>query len=421
MCWMVWKIWSRAVQPNVFTFGAAIAACVRASFWSQALHVSLTLRQEGVEPSIISATSAVSAREKNKNWPSAVQALVDIRGSQLEPNVVGFGAVASTCEKACGEWLQGFELISQLRRDGIKPSLVLLNAASSACEKACAQMSGSAARTWQLSLSLLLLAPSLELEPDTIGYSAAIGACEKVAWEQALEVLQAMRRQEILPSTISFNAAISACAFGHNWELALCLSDDMQLLYGLKPDVIAYSSLISACEKGRQWQLTLVLLNELSWGEVKSEEMQPDLILCNAAISACEKGQKWEEALWLLWALGSYGPPPDDFSYCSAINACGEVNQWQWALWLYDQGDAGHLLQLQSTAATIAALCRSKSWEVALALAKRKEGAVQAGKLAEIADAASDKVCFPEMMQEAQASLIQQFRYVQLEKIFCAI
>ena len=40
------------------------------------------------------------------------------------------------------------------------------------------------------------------------------------------------------------------------------------------------------------------------------------------------------QALWLLWALGSYGPPPDDFSYCSAINACGEVNQWQWALWL---------------------------------------------------------------------------------------
>ena len=27
-----------------------------------------------------------------------------------------------------------------------------------------------------------------------------------------------------------------------------------------------------ACEKGRQWQLTLGLLNELSWGEVKSED-----------------------------------------------------------------------------------------------------------------------------------------------------
>ena len=50
------------------------------------------------------------------------------------------------------------------------------------------------------------------------------------------------------------------------------------------------------------------------------------------------------QALWLLWALRSYGPPPDDFSYCSAINACGEVNQWQWALWLYDQGDAGEQL-----------------------------------------------------------------------------
>jgi hypothetical protein len=52
------------------------------------------------------------------------------------------------------------------------------------------------------------------------------------------------------------------------------------------------------------------------------------------------------QALWLLWALGSYGPPPDDFSYCSAINACGEVNQWQWALWLYDQGDAGELFSM---------------------------------------------------------------------------
>ena len=30
-----------------------------------------------------------------------------------------------------------------------------------------------------------------------------------------------------------------------------------------------------ACEKGRQWQLTLVLLNELSWGEVKSEDRPP--------------------------------------------------------------------------------------------------------------------------------------------------
>ncbi|CAK9005107.1 unnamed protein product [Durusdinium trenchii] len=405
------------LEPNVVTFGVAIAACVRASAWASALQESLVLRQEGLEPSLISASSVISASEKS-NWCHALHSLIDLQASDLEPNAVGFGAVASACEASAGAWRVAAEATLQLRRAGIEASVVLLNAVSSACEKACAQ-DEALTRPWPLALALLSLASSWWLEPDTVAYSTAISTCEKAVWEQALEVLWAMRCSSVRMNTYAFNAAISACASGYHWEGAFCLWDEMQAMHGLKPDLITYSALISACAEGLKWRHTLALLSELSWSAGSKEEaaqpkkIQPDLILCNTVISACEKGHQWEKALCVLAALLLRGPRPDAISYSAAMSACCAASAWQWALWLQKESDTGHFGSLPATSVLVSALCAQRNWQVALSSlvspCSDASHGMDAGAWASVAAAAVGRARL-QIMEEARVLLLDQLK-----------
>ena len=98
--------------------------------------------------------------------------------------------------------------------------------------------------------------------PNTIGYSAAITACERAGQpHHAVTLLQSMCTQKIWPDTTSYNAAISACAQGKCWEQALELLEECKLC--AKLDTISYSAAITACEKGWKQHHAVALLHSM--------------------------------------------------------------------------------------------------------------------------------------------------------------
>ena len=69
-------------------------------------------------------------------------------------------------------------------------------------------------KCWKQALELLENCKTWAIT-DSIGYSAAITACEKgVRQQHAVVLLQTMCSEKICPDTTIYNAAISACGRG---------------------------------------------------------------------------------------------------------------------------------------------------------------------------------------------------------------
>jgi pentatricopeptide repeat domain-containing protein 1 len=68
------------------------------------------------------------------------------------------------------------------------------------------------------------------VQPDVIGFSATISACQKGGqWQKALSVFAAMPEATVKPNVISFDAAIGACEKGGQRQMALILLEEMRI------------------------------------------------------------------------------------------------------------------------------------------------------------------------------------------------
>ncbi|CAK0888168.1 unnamed protein product [Prorocentrum cordatum] len=89
-------------------------------------------------------------------------------------------------------------------------------------------------------------AATLAPDPDIIGYSAGISACEKGGqWQQALSLLSGMRERKLEPNVIFYSAGVSACEKSGRWEQALHLLIEAREVK-LELDVISITMLRSA-------------------------------------------------------------------------------------------------------------------------------------------------------------------------------
>mmetsp|Transcript_6182 Transcript_6182/g.20777 ORF Transcript_6182/g.20777 Transcript_6182/m.20777 type:complete len:562 (+) Transcript_6182:785-2470(+) len=176
----------------------------------------------------------------------------------------------------------------------------------------------------------------LEVEPNTVTYSALVTACEKGGqWERAFEVVETMRAKGVKPNEYTFAALISACEKCGHVKGAL-RAYEMMREEGVKPDVVTFNALVSACEKSRRWEQAVVVVDEM-----RSLGLRPNLRTYNALISAFARGPRKdathlsERALAVLEEMRAAEVEPDTITYSALIYAFDTARRADKAIELY--------------------------------------------------------------------------------------
>eukprot|EP00913_Durusdinium_trenchii_P006554 g6157.t1 len=368
--------------------GPTVAVCI----WS--LGALQVLEKKRIQKDVVLCNTVISSCEHSSQWPRALNQFASFQHSLLHASVVSFGAVMSNCEKA-DQWHMAGQLLSQLYSTELESNAILLASAMSAsggeawrctmallqqkCDVICFNSAVSAcgeAKRWASALKILLDGKCQQLRSTIVSYSAAMSASEN-QWLSAWHLFQLLRSDGVLVSTVPFNAVASACEKAAEWENALHLVIQVDLMR-LQRSIITYGSGISACEKSlEEWGWSLHLLAELL-----TRSLQGNLVVHNAAISACEKrapvdeplnhlrkGAQWQHALRLLSTFNDRDLESDLMSFNALISSCEKAQQWQAALHLLRLIP---LMRLQRSIITyssaISACQKASGWERALLL-----------------------------------------------------
>ena len=239
---------------NVVSFGAALAACDRGSFWQHALRLFGRL----AVPNNITWNAVISACGRAKRWEHACGLLEQMTESQFQPDIITFNSTMRSLGGA-----------------------------------------GSSTSRWQLGLALHGQLLTKQLLPSPTTYSTLTKLCAQGnAWHVALLVLQDATAGPADGGNIdaaSFTSVLIACARSRRWQRSVQLFSDLtsEKGHGLRPDLACFNAAMSACERGGHWSGALHFMHQM-----RSDcSIQPDLTSLNTLLSACEKGCKWQEAL----------------------------------------------------------------------------------------------------------------------------
>ena len=170
---------SPALAVDVFHLTAAMTAMTRRGRTADALDIfKYGFAKYGVEPNAFSYSAAITACEKERQWELALELFDEMQHRGVSPDVVTYSSVISACEK-CGQWQHALDLFDELERKGAEgmPSsarwsnaadVILYSATISACEKG---------GQWKRAVELLRQMEDVGLVPNVVTYSAAISAC----------------------------------------------------------------------------------------------------------------------------------------------------------------------------------------------------------------------------------------------------
>eukprot|EP00439_Symbiodinium_sp_Y106_P078035 s270_g16.t2 len=169
-------------------------------------------------------------------------------------------------------WALATSAMAELCLNGT-PSSITFNSAASAA---------SSGLQWQLTLRFFFAgfeeATSAGVEPDPIGFSTVIGACQyAMNWSKALEHMNKASAVRLTVIVSARNAATMACTELGVWLHALALLDPSQG-GGLQRDAVSFAAAAGACREAKRWQHVLAL-RALS----DSAGMESEVMLQNAA------------------------------------------------------------------------------------------------------------------------------------------
>ncbi|CAE8734624.1 unnamed protein product, partial [Polarella glacialis] len=114
-------------------------------------------------------------------------------------------------------------------------------------------------------------------------------------WQQALAVVREIGPEEKL-NLRHYGALLAACEKASQWQLALEVFQELQLVAG-PPDLAARGAALGACARAGRWREALHLLG--------SEDV--DALACAGVIRACARGTRWQHALVLFDEMGRDG------------------------------------------------------------------------------------------------------------------
>ncbi|CAE7256896.1 unnamed protein product [Symbiodinium necroappetens] len=303
-------------ETNIFSYGAAIAACERSAQWAWALQLLDDLITNGFEPNVIVWSSACSACDKAEHWLESLRLLKQMPGKKLQPNVISYGAALSACARVA-KWQHAIALLEDVSAEDIDMNIVLWNSAITACARA---------GEWPLALRLLELLQQEGLQPDVLSFNACITAAGAGSrWQLALSLFDLA--ESVGRSVVTYNAVLAAFEAAGEWLPALSLLRQLRSSEALSVDNISFASAISACQKASRWERSLQLL----W-QTEASGLSPDIVCFNAAISACDRCFEWQRSLWLLRELCRRRLRPDAVTFACVVSACAKTGRWSQAL-----------------------------------------------------------------------------------------
>lgn len=385
------------VEPNSFTFYAAIRVCSRSGEAGEALRLIREMRAQGVDPFRGAYNAAMSACRAGGAWQEAVSLLTEARESGLPGSVFSHNLALSTCAEA-GRWEEALSLLENMKTTeggeaDAEPDVISHNICISACARA---------GRWEEAVETLRrMSESGTVSPDVISFSSAISACQRAGqWEIAVSLLREMPSRGLKPNSITYNAAMTACVRAKRGDKALELFEEMAAASGSRlgngngrrsnvvlRDQASYNCAITACDcvtggddDGEPWRCALEILRRMP-----EEGVQPDVISYNSAIAVLGGAGRVDEAVALLREMIDGGGNrigasvmPDTISWNSAISAAGNAGDWELALELLremisygerlDRGERRVRPDMISYSTALKALAPHGRWKEAQAL-----------------------------------------------------
>ena len=290
---------------NVVSFGAALAACDRGSFWPHALHLFSRLGSTLASPNTITWNATISACSRAKQWQHACGLLGQMMETNFQPDTITFNSTMRSLEgtgSSSSRWHLGMVLYDQLWLNRLLPSRVTWSTVTNLCAQ------GNA---WHVALVILkqaLQAADSEHPLDAASVTSVLIACARSRrWQRSVQLFSEMfstfGSRPIRPDRASFNAAMTACERGGHWSGALHLMHEMNR-FSVRPDLTSVNALLSACEKGCKWQESLTIFSTHLPGVVSSLVTQPSsqeyMVTYTALLAAVTTGGQWPAAFAIL-------------------------------------------------------------------------------------------------------------------------
>ena len=91
---------ARGLEPDVYSYSAAISACEKVGDWPRALALLDAMQARGLEPNVVSFNAAILACAHAARWERALALLYDMQKRELQPDVTTFNAVLAAFQRA---------------------------------------------------------------------------------------------------------------------------------------------------------------------------------------------------------------------------------------------------------------------------------------------------------------------------------
>eukprot|EP00434_Breviolum_minutum_P027083 symbB.v1.2.023950.t1/scaffold2231.1/size85213/2 len=370
----------KRLEPSLLGYNAAMSACSKQHHWREAVQIMQFIQRDALQPSTSSFNNCINAFAKAAHWSMALQMLEEMAEHQVQRDLIGFNSTLASA-KSC--WEQVLDIFAFMEADHISPDTISYTAAMGAAERS---------HRWPFVLQLLDTMQSRRCFPDSIAYTSSISAFAKAQrWTQALAALE--QSLQIEADLMCCNATISALAEGSQWQRAINLLAEWSLAQ--TADVVGFNAALSACERSLQWQAAIQLLEAL-----QDVGLQPNRTSYNTAISACET--RWPLALALLTEMSSSQVQPDVVSFSALISAFEKASHWSRALDVVKDADANGVELNEITYYSLVSAClRSSQWPTAFSL---WDDAISRGFVAGLRSATRRKL----MMESEQRGMWQR-------------
>lgn len=290
------------LEPNAFSFSAAIAACERAGESEKALALFAGLREAGgaVDRTLWNAAISAAASAPDSGSETGVDLAQSLLSQMTEegfiPDIRAYNAVLKACERAA-DWDTAIDTLGAMKAEKISPDAISYTSAVGALGRA---------REWEKALSLWMTMLSDGVSPDALALRTLLRALSGAGqWPTALAVFDAVAGSDdaAVCTTTVYEQALAACAAGAQPERALSYLEQMRTV-GIVPSVACYSQVVSAHAAAANWRGALAV-----WKELVEKGQKPDAQTYQAVYDACDAAGAQEEAKALLEFAERQGVP----------------------------------------------------------------------------------------------------------------
>lgn len=241
---LLWyKLPDSGLEPNTFTFNAAMAACRQGSLWQKSLDLSWEATTKGVRTDTISLNTCLSALPKGKGfsffWRLALCLLRMSRWETLQLDAFTCTAVLTASK---GKWwrARSFLEAQQQQQIPIAGNLQLRNA----------YISAALNDDWDLALQLL---HEPNAPQDAITFKAISGPFSRsIAWETCMGLLEDAQLRRLRRTGLTPTFVMSAFGRAELWQKAI-------LGTSRGAEAAAITAAASACQRALHWESALAI------------------------------------------------------------------------------------------------------------------------------------------------------------------